>query len=55
MTSTRAALEALADRTNPICDACDQPIVDPEPCDLHVNGHTVFFHPDCCPECQDTE
>jgi len=36
-----------------LCDACDQPITDPEPHELHVNGHTVFFHPDCCPKCQE--
>ena len=36
----------------PVCDACDQPITDPEPCEQHIDGHTVFFHPDCCPECQ---
>lgn len=53
--TTRAALEALADRNNPVCDRCDQPICDPEPCDVEVNGDTVFFHPDCCPECEDTE
>ena len=39
--TTRAALEALADRTNPICDRCDQPICDPEPCEPWINGEIV--------------